>query len=434
MNDLTFHPLHWIYHDCWWWEYRIDNWYVPDTIVRKHHPGHIHFFMPSFSIMPLTTYQAYSGIQKYDFNLRDTWSANSLDPNQQNNVRIVGKPKWYFYISEYWRRIYLQQWDYPDNTNLNSDTNIVGKKGIKYDASKPQHTRGPFREGKDNLFFTTELRRTLPIEYWRDENKKIRDHLLRYGDGVDPKKSLTWDFDNDYPKRNETPYTTHIWENYYDEWDEWTIPRNSYCRGGGHDNDQHRLSDEDNARRNYPDRNYMSPTIEYQRVVHKNWERLDGWEERDVDDEMNGTDFGDGFQLSIEIPYKLDDKIQSPFSDDLGVVHPPPAYFHGCVKDEDKLKYRNEYWNEYETEPTTFLNPTQELMNTVADFEGTIPNSGWNKDGVWIEQCLGAMVQAKCKVVLLDNFGGRRVVWIRNQKFKVNQAFVGKDNGDEFPS
>ena len=40
--------------------------------------------------------------------------------------------------------MYVQSWDY--------DTDLIngihdGKGGIKYDASKPQHTLGPFREG-----------------------------------------------------------------------------------------------------------------------------------------------------------------------------------------------------------------------------------------------------------------------------------------------
>jgi hypothetical protein len=35
----------------------------------------------------------------------------------------------------------------------------------------------------------------------------------------------------------------------------------------------------------YPDRYYIYPIIEYQKVIHKNYERPDGWEDRDIEDE-----------------------------------------------------------------------------------------------------------------------------------------------------
>ncbi len=463
-KKLLWHPLYWIYHDNWQWHEskrhysRYGDW--TEHGPRHTHVGHIHFFMPTFPIQNKgnTQLQAYSGSQRYQFELEDKWSANANHEDAMNNIRVVGRPMWYVYISEYWRRIYIQDWDDFNNSSLSKDdqNHIVGKKGIKYDASFPHHTFGPFREGKDNFFFTTNLRRTLPVEYWQKEkneqgNFTVRDHYLRKGDLVT--KQGSWDFENDYPVRNDREFndvTNDPWSLCYDnpnkpgtEADHWSIPMNytnEQCYAYK-SNSLPLYSKDDMSRRNYPDRDYINPTLEYQRVVHKNWERIDGWQERDREDPMGyGTnDFGDAWKIEIPIPYVKDQKIQSPFSNDAGIVQPAGTYCHEVVKEEDKLKYKadilnpngsvitRQTWDEFEAIPNTFMYPIMENGGQNVQFE----TAGHKQDGKWVEQCLGAQVQVRCKVVVEDNMGGKTEKWVSEQQFNVNNGeFVGMDFGD----
>ena len=177
--SLEFYPLYWVYHDFWNYKKstlkRDKNGDHINTKTYDHY-GHMHFFMPGFYTQQMNTQQAYTGFQTYEFNLSELWGPRSKDVNQQYNFSVVGNPKWYFYIEEYWRRIYIQNWDYKNN---HSGQSFLGKKGIKYDASLPEHTRGIFRQTKDNYFFYSDLCRTLPIEYWKNQDKTIRDHYLR---------------------------------------------------------------------------------------------------------------------------------------------------------------------------------------------------------------------------------------------------------------
>ena len=430
-SGLIFHPLYWIYHDFWTFSNQVAASEGRYQTVYYPHAGHIHFFMMNFPVQNNPIQQAYSGAQTYNFSLSNQWASGSSDPNQQQNAKIVGSPKWYFYIEEYWRRVYIQQWQNFDNP---STPGVVGKKGLMYDASLPAHTRGPFREGKGSYFFTTNLNRTLPVEYWRDELKTKRDHLLRYGDGVDSSKQLVWDFKNDYPVQVKT---TGTWYEQFQGWDGFPIPRAANATGDMSINGTtyvNTFTDEDEARnQGYPDRQYMTPAIEYQKVVQLNWERLPGWQERDVDNEMTGTTFGDGFSLQISSPYTVNNVIQSPFSDDKGNVAPPGTYFHNNVPDANKLKFRSDnYWHQGEAVPSTLYYPTQSQMGNVATFNK--PNSAWATDGMWVEQCLGALVQAKARIIVEDNYGGRTAYWINNTAFSSTDSFIGADNSDPFPT
>lgn len=494
-DNLTIYPLFWVYHDFWQYTKTVlvPDYYGYKAVTKNFdHLGHIHFFIPGFSIQDLKTQQAYNGKQYYKYKLNELWSPNSLDPNQQYNLKIIGKPKWYFYIEEYWRRIYIQQWEYSDNDS--NVSGIVGKRGIKWDASLPQHTRGIFREGKDNYFFYTDLCRTLPIEYWKNEEKTVRDHYLRlnnaneeyltfyktlnsdhWNKSVNSISTPQWDFTSDYPKLidESIPPSYNLVDNkteycdYYTHFDEFTIPREYTCKGdfayfdsvinsnNGEVPANERFkswSDEDGARINYADRYFISPTIEYQKVIHKNWERLDGWEERDLENEEIGENFGDGYEQEIEIPFKKnvngEFKIQSPFSDDNGRVYPPGEYFHDVVDEKDKLYFRNDIdektkepkFNNYELE--LFYNKPREtfcypnvydvksadgaVKNLFKNWQGRIP-SEYPIDGMWVEQCLGAIVKAKVKVITEDMFGGRKTNWIEVTNFKIDDPFEGKD-------
>ena len=73
----------------------------------------------------------------------------------------------------------------------------VGHVGVKYDASKACHSLGPFREGGEFYFFNTVVNRTMPCEYWIDEDKKTRQYYLKQNDCEDTTGGGTWTFKGD---------------------------------------------------------------------------------------------------------------------------------------------------------------------------------------------------------------------------------------------
>lgn len=488
--SIKFKPLYWVYHD--FWDYQSKTW-APDrdgiktTTKTFHHLGHMHFFIPGFYTEQANTAQAYSGTQTYQFNLQQLWSPNSKDPNQQFNFRIVGKPKWYFHIQQYWRRIYIQNWDYKDNS---TDAGFLGKKGIKYDASLPQHTRGIYRQTKDNYFFYTDLCRTLPIQYWRNQNKTLRDHYLRLNNAktqylqfykklgsekwhrsVNDIATDSWDFSNDYPRLKDPQIIPQFapsdnlvnYTDFYTHYDQFTIPRGKVVDSianyqaktikQGKPPEQvwyQAFGDQSGARvTSIPDRYYIYPTIQYQRIVHKNWQRLDGWEQRDLQDQQTGEQFGDGNEQTIVLPFMRKQNgqlhIQSPFSDDNGQVYPAGQYMHNVVPQQQKLKYNfnvdkngQPQMNNYQMQ--FYYNKPRDtwhymMPQQLARYDGNQMNFQWNcpaiykynLDGMWVQQCLGGKVQAKVKIITQDNYGGRKVNWVDTTIFQLNNQFVGKD-------
>lgn len=400
-SGIRFYPLYWIYHDQW--KYRFTN-PLTGGYVDCMHDGHMHFFMMGFDATS-TWQQAYSGAQTFNFELNDIWSPRADDPNKQHNFSIVGTPKWYFLVEEYWRRIYIQQWEYLDNDELPS---IVGKRGIKYDASKGAHIHGPFREGKDTLAMYSDMCRTLPIEYWTSDTKVKRDHWLRYGDGVPDGKDFKFNFNTDIDEAENR--------------DQWVIPVGELAGkdpgAGGNPN-------ENAARRTaYPDKYYIHPTLEYMKRTHLTWERLPGWVGRDIDSEETGTNFGDGFAVTVSLPFTKDGQIQSPFSDDSGRVFPPGTYFHG-VPESDFLKYKEA------SDPPSQFDPPDGKAGQPIDF--FVPNQSFPIDGKWVEQCLGGVIQAKAKVILEDQLGHRYVNWVHDTQFQVAESFEGTDQYAPFP-
>lgn len=199
---LQFSPLYWIYHDGW--NYRQTKTLL-DTddqgnIIRIdksktfYQMGHCHLFL--MDVNPEANAgsgQAYWGKQTYRFHLEDEWGPNSKDPSQAKSVKLIGKPIWYFTIEEYWRRFYIQPWETNDPGFKNGLHD--GKTGIKYDASKPQHSLGPFREGGELYFFDTVVNRTMPVEYWRDANRQTRDYYIkRQREGEETSGGQTWSY------------------------------------------------------------------------------------------------------------------------------------------------------------------------------------------------------------------------------------------------
>ena len=121
---LKFAPLGWIYHDGWTWEQsktlmsydQNGNPRPIDDSKKCYQRGHIHLFLPTVEYAPSGSSLAYWGQQTYSFKIVDEWGPNSNDPSQNKSVRLIGKPLWYIYVEEYWRRMYIQPWDVVDDT------------------------------------------------------------------------------------------------------------------------------------------------------------------------------------------------------------------------------------------------------------------------------------------------------------------------------
>lgn len=410
-EGLVFNPLYWVVHDNWkfktWGFSSLTGW---NSSVHCHR-GHVHFFMLNFDMQ---TQQAYSGVQTYEFSLDDTWSPRTNDPNQQQNIRIIGQPKWYFYIEEYWRRVYVQWWDHPSNKLRPKTAGWIGKKGLKYDACWNQHRYGPYRETKENFAFSLGVARTLPIEYWKNDRMTMRDNYLRQEEGEG----------------------YHLWDNKNLTYADRMIPPKEDKYVGK----SHRYHDDDdgdiffNSERNYgrPDNEYMYPTIEYQKLVQLDWERLPGLEEQnDISEDI----FGDGFNIRVELPLRnKDDKIMSPFSNE-GVVYPPGEYCNGFEErfPDQVLTYpdTNVSTISYSDDDQVFCTPDMyhippELLGKKVEWN--VPEHyARYEDGLWVEQFLGGIVKGKALVTIEDNFGGREDVWVTDQQFMVTQNFEGKD-------
>lgn len=429
-DNLTWKPLYWIYHDQWHFRTYTPAPYIGWVTHTYKHRGHVHFFFPGFDPRSPNA-RAYGGSQNYVFKLEDEWSPRTDDPNQSKNIKIVGKPKWYFYVEEFWRRIYVQLWDYPNNEN---DDKVLGKRGIKWDASQDMHTYGPFRETKDNYFYWTHMARTLPVEYFRDVDLTIRDHVLRQEPGSPWNGAWSYDPDGfEYVADDGAGGTTP-----------WVIPRTIYAgrpdnRATGGDGPA-----EDNRARSFgfADSKYIYPTIEYQRVLHLDYERLPYSNERDLDED----NFGDGFEITISIPFK-DSKsgaIQSPFSNDDGVVSPPGSYHHNFEYKHPEQVLKHAPYSVVKPESVyevvaTDGNPRVEWDHTEWDvpnpsgvMEFSVP-ANMEEDGYWVEQCLGAIVRARALVTIEDNFGGRSEVWVTGSQYNVQDGFSGVDQNEPEP-
>lgn len=121
---LKFAPLGWAYHDGWNWRQsktlisydQNGNKKLIDASKQCHQRGHVHLFLPTVEYSPSGSSLAYWGEQTYQFSVVDEWGPNSSDPSQNQSVRLVGKPLWYLYVEEYWRRMYIQPWDVVDET------------------------------------------------------------------------------------------------------------------------------------------------------------------------------------------------------------------------------------------------------------------------------------------------------------------------------
>lgn len=477
-DSIEFFPLYVIYHDQWGfrdWARNYDGGWTPT--LHHSHRGHCHFFMLGFNIETASSSRAYGGVQSYSLELEDIWSTRSKDPNKTDNVRVIGQPKWFFEIEEYWRRVYIQSWDSTSNTGKQK----MEKRGIKYEASSPHHTFGPFREmrnGMDNstprksstnFFFFNNMSRALPLEYFKNEAKTTRDHFLKGGDCI---WNLDWDkpdVNGDVFNRNgDTPYV---------------IPKNFWC-GGDITGVESPTQESPSRRYGYSDQMYAYPLIEYQVVQQliPTSSRQDGWES--VPD-------AEGFSVNVEIPFSISGEVQSPFSENNGATAPIGTYCHDFDRKypDRVLRYPLvDYVDSLTTEVviTTEMNEKKSLefadialrevswgdglsenITTIGIFEHTysaigtytisvlkkdtdVANDEWRipnelkgkkvvwsvpeelngkMDGMWVEQCLGGVVKSKVLVTIEDNFGGVKEVWITANNFVVDEKFSGMDQG-----
>ena len=112
-------------------------------------------------------------------------------------------------------------------------------------------------------------------------------------------------------------------------------------------------NEEDGARRLYSDENFISPIIEYQKIIRLNWERLPGNEQEQsylqehYEDDTEGN-WGDGFEVKVSIPFTIDNEIQSPFSDNSKITQPIGKYFHNCIKPENQMRYKIDFYDSLE--------------------------------------------------------------------------------------
>jgi hypothetical protein len=541
MNNagIKFLPLYWIYHDNWinrTWSYSdYRGWEASES---SRHMGHLHFFMPSYEFNNKSkSGQAYSGKQSYDFSLKSIWGPGSGDVNQTNDVKFIGSPKWYFDVDEYWRRVYIQPWE--DRTHNENNKSIVDKIGIKYDASHKNHTYGPFREGQGFFFYWNKSARTLPIEYYLDEKKRTRNNFLYGQDAWYLPININYDISNSdsdsrYMKKQyvlrKTPFfipngnndsgyvdrplcwringktrDSNITESEFNRWKNIateigaTFSKDTqgrtvikYCDYGYHKYPESSNSESDSSWRNpfgafnvsCSDARYIYPIIEYQRVKHLNGERLPGWSQRDRDEG------GDGFDIKVELPYCVNGKVQSPFSEDNGNVVPMGQYCHGF--DEkfnnmipkypycDQVDIGNYQWVIVKRVDDGFANITEVVLRIeigekqpsnlgpgeyiakqepypngyiqdeygrpvyakrydITTEEYRIPENWKGKtmtfnvpanmkeDGAWVEQCFGGIVKAKAVVTIEDNFGLVRDVEIVTTRFYLAEQFEGSD-------
>ena len=197
-----------------------------------------------------------------------------------------------------------------------------------------------------------------------------------YGEGSEP-PNYGFDPIDCFPREDgadEPISPVDVWRKYYDHREIWTIPNGTKVPGDrtvvndeGQPNwpDVHpretAYSAEDGARRLVPDGEYVTPVIEYQRVLRTNaTDRGDGYcrmpgKEADqawIDANWKTCDrsasFGDGFDLQVTIPWTVGGEIQSPFSGADRVTRPAGEYFHSCVRETDKMRYHVEWYDSFD--------------------------------------------------------------------------------------
>jgi hypothetical protein len=450
-NGLTFQPLFWSHHDSWVY-YKGDG--GPEDLPA-YHWGHQHLFIPGWNFNS-GSQDAWGGQQKFSYNIVDIWGPRSGDANQQSQYRVIGTPKWYWTIDEVWRRFYIQPWDKHIDIGDPTNTKAVGRQGIRWDASKAEHTMGPFREGaRFSPYFIPAGGRTLPLEYYTSDANMDQSHRENYVQGLALAMMTTW---NSQAINSQVPRTWGV-----------SPPTDFIATNmefphirGTHINNY-----------TYPDALYQMPLIEYRMVRQLNNERFPTWqEEHDID----ANNFGDGWNNVMMVPYisPYTLKYNSPFSPVPGQVSPIGQYYgvdtsnNPLVDPTTYPVYRAredappepdlpfppgpqpggyDYVNEPYGLPAFTKNdpryrPIPGVWNDGApvndDFRpqvgGTVIKQWQNPhgvtDGMWVQQCLGGLVTVNAVVTIESKLGGRQDVTISNTQLIQAANFAGSDQAD----
>jgi hypothetical protein len=431
----TFYPLYWCFHDNWKYYTAASNGHGGFTTKDYDHFGHLHFFMMGFNTS--LGRDAWFGQQTYKFSVEDIWGPRSKDPNQQHQYRVVGTPKWLFHLEELWRRVYIQSWDEKIDTN-----NLAERRGVKWDACASDKRHGPFREGRvgDTSYAPVYIRdaRTVPIDYYLNETQQQvttesegggphrTNHLGELAAGV---MSAEWP----YPEPDPIPPNYSHYNPATFNPATYSLEHGNYLYGGG----DMSLTVDSAAVPPFSDRFHIWPIIEYQRVTQLNWERYPGWE---AAHDVSSNTFGDGWSVAINAPFvdTATGLYRSPFcppgSKD---VRPIGEYFNGLVPLERQPKFAEvEYKDPYQPPPDPLPVPYkpyyysrwEQLPPQLSGQPMVWQNPYGDKaDGKWVQQFLGAIVQAKCVVTIEHKLGGRRDVWVHGTQLIPATSFAGRD-------
>lgn len=425
-EGITFFPLYWMFHDQW-------KYYVPTGyggIQIFNHWGHLHFWMMGFDVTKARAASAagdaFSGQQRFTFELNDVWGPKSPDPNQSQLYTVIGKPKWYFHVTELWRRVYVQPWDEKVEA-----AGVTAKRGIKYDASamgeqgedaaggmNERKTMGPFREGRANhglknwVPYWMKGARSLPLEYFKTGNRS-----QAHRDNYVADRALLGD-------------------RYDDEM--FNLQHGNFIlakRAGGPHAGVSPFSDA----------LYIWPVIEYQKVVQLDWEPLPGSSPDVSNLDAADDSYGDGWGQQVTVPFTdpVTKKYRSPFAVQPGVVLPFGKYnelqFAGgrkLVPADARLRHATpepydvpprpdnvpeEDWHEFDPildpDPALAGQPLTEWHNPWGEAAG----------GMIVQQCLGGIVQAKAKIIIEHKLGGRHEVWTETTQYIPSTPFEGSD-------
>lgn len=442
-DGIQFLPLYWGHHDCWRYYRRNTEIVSGNPVVSMSefdHWGHVHLFMLGFN-WDAPGQDAFSGSQSFNFALKDIWGPRSADPNQQHQMTVVGTPVWYFHVTETWRRIYIHPWDRKVSTDR-----VAERRGIKWEASPPDGTFGPFREGRDAAnridYVPAMLQgaRTLPLEYFKSQarSQAARDNFV--GDKaaeILKAYALTKAEEAfaDLPVDEQTDEAMAALKvekeaEFYDA-GAYSTDHSAYVFAGGNSP----LGGEEVSHAGVPpfsDRLYIWPLIEYQQVVQLDWQRLPGAESANPD--------GDGWSLALGIPFvnPLTGAYNSPFGPNAGEVRPIGQYFgtdgkgSPLVPTSRKMKYTK----------TAYDDPLHPPIDRAPRYYGGHPfdqdpatseqlvsfHDPYNdQTGRWIQQCLGGVIQARAVVTLQSKLGGQFQVRVDAVNYLPTTPFAGTD-------
>jgi hypothetical protein len=391
-SGLKFHPLYWSFHDQWIYFTNIfmSHWY--------HHWGHLHFFLLGYDFSKANR-DAFSGQQRFQFTATDLWGPRSLDPNQARQYTVIGTPKWYFKVTELWRRVFVQPWDTVTDTGR--------RVGVKWDASPRDKVKGPFREGRlpDGQTFYAPYwlagARSLPIEYFRDASNS---QANRENYVADRAQALLGD-------------------DYVDE--TYNLQHGASL--------EHTEPPHPAAKPPFSDALYIHPIIEYQAVTQLDWETLP-WRPADVADIKDATNtYGDGWKVEVTVPFKdpATGIYRSPFTTVPNTVLPFGQYnelvlpgSRKLVPLDKRLKHREASYAPENPEGPLDL-PEEKSQQILTEWHNPWGEAG--SGGRIVQQCLGGVVQARAKVILEHKMGGRRQVTVESTQYLPTTDFSGSD-------